>query len=295
MAFPLKFLFVLSVITLITACGGGSGTDDQGAGLDGSISSLENLAENIPDGVWLVEHQFESSSSTNGVVSQSAGVSWSTAEVTTVNNAKRLAICGREPGPMRDPTPLFITGSFLWDFNADYRVSSSSDEIRIVQDDDNQLILTPLPNGSMSHGSVTVTTSNSAQGINEPNDACLYIRDLTLTTSSNGISSVIHNFTYSVNFPINNSFSQLTLTQLQDSPSTGELSLFSPSEASVTAQGEGFDGEFVDCNLFPLDEDGSVTFTQADFLNVEASFSCSDDWGDGVFSVTGAMNASLPN
>ena len=287
-----KLSLIFSSFILISACSGGAGSS---GGDTSSIDSLESLAENIPDGIWAVEHQFESSSTTNTVTSHNIGTAWSTASVTTVNGAKRLAICGRQPSPMRDPTPLFITGSFLWDFNANYQVISSNDEIRIVQDDDNQLILTPLSNGSMSHGAVTVATTNSATGINEPNDACLYIRDVSLTTSSNGSSNTTHNFTYSVNFPVNTSYSQLTLTQIQDAPSTGEFSLFSPSEASVTAQGEGFSGEFIDCNIFPLDDDASVTFTQADFLNVNANFSCTEDWGDGVFDVTGSMQATLPN
>lgn len=304
--YKFKHPVALSVLAL-TACGGNNDVETYtGDALqpesvinignnnnDLKSKALSELGTKMANGVWYVEATMDSVRKyyNHELVTHTKSTTRTTVELSSVNGKKYITACGSQAEAFNS---AILMPNFADLLDAELTITSTDNEVIITAEPDNQLRYHYLPEGSMSHGSVSVAVGNDNGefGFTEELNACLTSRKISQSSTNvkTDFSQEITEFQYSVGYAINDSYNQVSATLFQETPETGRYSV-KDSEATISIAG-------YEVGSFVCDPQGSsekhVSLTKADALNVEASFNCEGHFEGARATAIGSISAALP-
>ncbi|MBV1874236.1 MAG: hypothetical protein KUG80_05620 [Gammaproteobacteria bacterium] len=304
--YKFKHPIALGVLAL-TACGGNNDVETYtGSALqpesvinvgnsnnDLKSKALSELGTKMTDGVWYVEATMDSERKyyNHELVTHTKSTTRTTVELSSTNGKKYITACG---GQAESFNSAILMPNFADLLDTEFAISSTSNEVIITANANNQLRYRYLPEGSMSHGSVSVAVGNDNGefGFTENLNACLTSRKISQSSTSakTDFNQEITEFQYSVSYAINDSYNQVSTTLFQETP---EIGRYSVEDGKATISVTGYEvGSFV------CDPQGSsakhVSLTKADALNIEANFNCEGHFEGTRATAIGSISAALP-
>lgn len=304
--YKFKHPIALGVLAL-TACGGNNDVETYTASAlqpesvinvgnsndDLKSKALSELGTKMADGVWYVEATMDSVRKyyNHELVTHTKSTTRTTVELSSTNGKKYIAACGSQAESFNS---AILMPNFADLLDAKFTITSTDNEVIITADSGNQLRYRYLPEGSMSHGSVSVTVGNDDGefGFTEDLNACLTSRKISQssTNTKTDFNQEITEFQYSVGYAINDSYNQVSATLFQETPEIGRYSV-KDSEATISIAG-------YEVGSFVCDPHGSaakhVSLIKADTLNIEANFDCEGHFEGTRATAIGTINATLP-